>query len=319
MKKNTNQFLRIVVCFSILLVVFTACGSKRSSQKVDKGDVTIYYLNQTKTSLYPVGVKMKEKTTPERIHYLITKLSTNVEDADYTNPIPDSVSVRHTTLKGRKLTVSFSRDYQTLNSEQEALLRAAVVKTLIQLRGIDSISFKIVDEALLDGQGSPIGAMTADSFVDDFGSEQDSAREAELTLFYPVADGSGICREVHDVHYNENVPLAQVVLRQLGKKPETADALPAIPSNVKVLSVNTSDGVCYVDLDQSLFNNETVSYQKMAIYSIVNSLCKLDQINRVQIMIGSGENATILESDDLSNTFAADESFVLTQSGTSSD
>jgi germination protein M len=57
----------------------------------------------------------------------------------------------------------------------------------------------------------------------------------------------------------------------------------------------------------------------MAIYSIVNSLCKLDQINRVQIMIGSGENATILESDDLSNTFAADESFVLTQSGTSSD
>jgi germination protein M len=30
-------------------------------------------------------------------------------------------------------------------------------------------------------------------------------------------------------------------------------------------------------------------------------------------MIGSGENATILESDDLSNTFAADESFVLNQ------
>ena len=155
--------------------------------------------------------------------------------------------------------------------------------------------------------------MTADSFVDDFGSEQDSTREAELTLFYPVADGSGIYREVHDVHYNENVPLAQVVLRQLSKSPERSDARSAIPSNVKVLSVNTSEGVCYVDLDQSLFSNETVGYQKMTIYSIVNSLCQLDQINRVQILIGSGDSASILESDDLSNTYAADESYVINQ------
>lgn len=297
----------------MLLCLLTGCGSGKASGKTTKGNITIYYLNQTKTSLYPVNVKMKETATPEQLNFLISKLSTAVEDADYTNPIPGSVSVRHTTLKGKKLIISFSRDYQTLNPVQEALLRAAVVKTITQLSDVSTISFKIVDETLLDAQGSPVGAMTADSFVDDFGSEQDSTREAELTLFYPVADGSGIYREVHDVHYNENVPLAQVVLRQLSKSPERSDARSAIPSNVKVLSVNTSEGVCYVDLDQSLFSNETVGYQKMTIYSIVNSLCQLDQINRVQILIGSGDSASILESDDLSNTYAADESYVINQ------
>ena len=297
----------------MLLCLLTGCGSGKASGKTTKVNITIYYLNQTKTSLYPVNVKMKETATPEQLNFLISKLSTAVEDADYTNPIPGSVSVRHTTLKGKKLIISFSRDYQTLNPVQEALLRAAVVKTITQLSDVSTISFKIVDETLLDAQGSPVGAMTADSFVDDFGSEQDSTREAELTLFYPVADGSGIYREVHDVHYNENVPLAQVVLRQLSKSPERSDARSAIPSNVKVLSVNTSEGVCYVDLDQSLFSNETVGYQKMTIYSIVNSLCQLDQINRVQILIGSGDSASILESDDLSNTYAADESYVINQ------
>ena len=104
-----------------------------------------------------------------------------------------------------------------------------------------------------------------------------------------------------------------MVLRQLGKNPEQSKAQAAIPSNVKVLSVNTSGGVCYVDLDQSLFSNATVGYQKMTIYSIVNSLCQLDQINRVQILIGSGDGASILASDDLSNTYAADDSLVLNQ------
>lgn len=314
MRKNKIKNLTgILLCSLVLLGTLAGCGNRSSSSKAAKGGFTVYYLNQTKTSLYPVRVKLKEKTTPEKINFLISKLSTAVEDADYTNPIPGSVSVRHTTLKGKKLVISFSRDYQTLNPVQEALLRGAVVKTLIQLEGISSISFKIVDEALLDAQGSPVGAMTEGSFVDDFGSEQDSAREAQLTLFYPMSDGSGIYREVHDVHYNENVPLAQVVLRQLGKNPEQSKAQAAIPSNVKVLSVNTSGGVCYVDLDQSLFSNETVGYQKMTIYSIVNSLCQLDQINRVQILIGSGDGASILASDDLSNTYAADDSLVLNQ------
>ena len=73
---------------------------------------------------------------------------------------------------------------------------------------------------------------------------------------------------------------------------------------MKVLSVNVNDGICYVDLDSSLDNAGGNVSENLRIYSIVDSLCELDQINRVQIIIGSGDDAKVVNDDNNNSTYS---------------
>ena len=45
---------------------------------------------------------------------------------------------------------------------REVLCRAAVVQTLVQVDGIDFVSFYVGDDVLKDREGIPIGLMSAD-------------------------------------------------------------------------------------------------------------------------------------------------------------
>ncbi|MBQ1917165.1 MAG: GerMN domain-containing protein [Lachnospiraceae bacterium] len=293
----------ICLCM-VLLFALVSCGDKKSADQGNDGRVKVYYLNQLRTSLYPVSEGVREQSARKKVSFLLRQLSTAKSDKDYTNPIPEAVIIRNFTLKQKQLIISFSRDYETLSKVQEALLRAAVVKTLVQLPEVDSVTFRIVNESLLDSAGNAIGAMTADSFVDDFDFEQDSTKAVYLTLYCPAADGSGLIKESREAHINENVPLAQAVMSQLSKSPDSKNADVTLPASVKVLSVNVNDGICYVDLDSSLDNAGGNVSENLRIYSIVDSLCELDQINRVQIIIGSGDDAKVVNDDNNNSTYS---------------
>lgn len=293
------------------MISMTSCGSGKKQTESSKGSIQVYYLNQLKTSLYPVSEVPKGTSSRKKISYLLQEMSAAKSDKDYTNPIPEQITIRNFSLKNRQLVISFSRDYETLSKVQEALLRAAVVKTLVQLPEVGSVTFRIVNESLLDSAGNAIGAMTADSFVDDFDFEQDSTRSVSLTLYCPASDGSGLLKETRVAHVNENVLLAQAVLSQLSKVPDDKNADVTLPSSVKVLSVSVNDGICYVNLDSNLDNAGDNVSEQLRIYSIVDSLCELDAINRVQIIIGTGNDATIVNDENDNSTYSPNMNLVI--------
>ncbi|MQN01615.1 MAG: GerMN domain-containing protein [bacterium LCO1.1] len=311
MKNFLKKSAYILLCMTLALSLFS-CGQKNKT-KLNKGFIKVYYLNQMKTALYPVTEKPKGNSARKRISNLLEELSSPKSDKDYTNSIPDQVIIRNFTLKKKQLVISFSHDYETLTKVEEVLLRASVVKTLVQLPEVDSVTFRIVDESLLDSAGNAIGAMTDESFVDDFDFEQDATKAVTLTLYCPASDGSGLIKESREAHINENVPIAQAVLSQLSKKPDSKNADVTLPASVKVLSVNVNDGICYVDLDSSLENAGGNVPENMRIYSIVDSLCQLDQINRVQIIIGSGDDAKVVNDSKNNSTYSPNYNLVVSK------
>lgn len=311
MRKTICKILWTVCIITSLLLV--SCGRNTSENNTDNDKIKVYYLNQMKTALYPVSEKLYGKSARSQIDYLLKELSSQKTDKDYTCSIPSEVMIRRFTLKKRELTVSFSRDYESLTKVSEALLRASVVKTLVQLPSVNSVTFKVVNESLLDSAGNVIGAMNEDSFVDDFDFEQDSTKAVYLTLYCPSTDGKGLIKESREAHINENVPLAQAVISQLTKIPDSKKASVTLPDSVKVLSVNVNDGICYVDLDSSLDNAGGDISANMRIYSIVNSLCELDQINRVQIIIGTGDSAQIINDENNNSTYTPNQNLVISE------
>ncbi|MGN0241028.1 MAG: GerMN domain-containing protein [Candidatus Weimeria sp.] len=308
LKKTGCALLCVILALSVV-----SCGNSKAKKTSDTGKIKVYYLNHVKTSLYPVSESVKGKNTNQKIQNLLNELSTEKSDKDYTNPIPEQITIRNFSLKGKQLMISFSRDYETLSKVQEALLRAAVVKTLVQLPEVSTVTFRIVNESLLDSEGNAIGAMTADSFVDDFDFEQDSTKSVSLTLYCPATDGSGLLKETREAHVNENVPIAQAVISQLSKKPDDKNADVTLPSSVKVLSVSVNDGICYVNIDSALDNAGGNVSEKLRIYSIVDSLCELDAINRVQIIIGTGNDATVIDDENDNSTYSPNMNLVISE------
>lgn len=323
MKKNRRIHSKLnIICFILIAVLtvglLTACSSDKNSSAgfkarsdTDNDTVYIYGINQTITSLVRYTYKPEEKTSTIReAQELMKVLSEAPENPDYISAVPDDLEVRNIAFRNNNLTISFSREYENLDSPREALLRAAVVKTLVQIDGVDTVTFKIVDDMLTDAQGNAVGAMTADSFIVNFLSEQDSTIEKTLTLYYITSDGTALVSEERNVHYNVNVALEQVILNNLAKEPDTEGAIRPIAPDVDVLSVSVQDGICYVDLSSNLFDEASNADRNAVIYSIVDSLCELDNINSVQLIVGAGDDAEIITSDTEDNLFKPDMTYL---------
>lgn len=272
-------------CISTLLIVILTitcvlCGCK----KTDK-EYKIYYLDINATSLVAVDYKANAKTTEGLIYEIINELSREQSSTKYMKTIPANVSLRDFTLEKGELVLDFSYQYNDLKGLREVLVRAGICKSLLQIDGVDSISIYVSNQPLTDESGNVIGAINKQSFLDYSGNDESDLQATSLTLYYASMDGNYLIKEQRKVSYNKNVSLEKLVLEYLQSKPISKNAQIAIPTNTKVKSVTVSEGICYVTLDASMLSQMNEVSTQTIIYSIVNSLCELDNINKVSIAV----------------------------------
>ena len=91
-----------------------------------------------------------------------------------------------------------------MKKSKGSTLQAAVVQTLVQVDGIDFVSFYVGDDVLKDREGIPIGLMSADDFVQNTGSSLSSYQVTSLNLYFSNEDGTKLVSEkINDVHYKQ--------------------------------------------------------------------------------------------------------------------
>lgn len=297
MKKQISFLLLFVLVISL---VFTACGQDDSSSS---GKYSIYELDVNGTSVVKVKYTPSSDDVETQIQEMLQRLQTSADDAEYQQTIPSSVEVQSTSLNDGVLTVDFSTGYKDLSDTTEPLVRAAVVTTLCQIDGVDSVIFTVDGVPLTDDSDVQIGAMTKQSFIIDFTNRVKMDQTTKLTLYYASKDGNSLIKETREVEYNSNTPLAKVVLSELTKDPETDGAHAAISTDVNVTSYALSDGICYLTLDAGIQNQSINVSDEIAIYAIVNSLVELDNINKVQITVEGENDTTVSVSSQLSGLY----------------
>jgi len=69
-----------------------------------------------------------------------------------------------------------------------------------------------------------------------------------------------------------------------------------INPETKIINILTKDGICYVNLDSSFLTVVNNVSTEVAVYSIVNSLVELDNINKVQILVNGEVPSTFSNS-----------------------
>ena len=292
--------LLFILCISVLLMAGTAgCGQKGS----ETAEFYIYYLNKKQTKLVPVAYEPEMGSDEAMINDLVEKLSQDTGSVEYRKPLAGNVSIVSWELKNRKLQMNFSSEYNMMDNVMEVLSRAAVVRTLIQVDGVDSISFYVGDAPLLNKNGTTVGLMTAESFIENPGEQINSIQTATITLYFSNKDGDGLVQEIQECHYNSNISLEKLVMERLMKGPISVEGTSAIPSGTKLISVSVLDGVCLLNLDEGFLNQNYNIEEGVVIYSIVNSLAELPNVSKVQISVNGDTSSTYREKFSLSTVY----------------
>lgn len=301
---------RIVLLLAIMLLILTGCGAS-SAAAVESVDNCVYYLSADQTRIEAVSLAGSEYDmtgldADKSCEMAIAALGSTPNDEQYINVLNSLVSLNDYKLDNGLLLLDFSADYLKLSKTTEILFRASVVRTLNMINGVDSVTITVDGEQLIDSAGNPITAMMADAFIDNSGDEMNAYEETLITLYFATEDGKKLSKESREVVYSTNISKEKLVLEELIKGPQDSGHIATVASDRKVNSVMTKDGVCYVNLGDpsidslSLFGN---SSEEISVYSIVNTLCELPGINKVQISIDGISDRLFRDSIRLDQPF----------------
>lgn len=302
--KIRKIILAAVLC---IILVSTSCG--RTYEPGKEGSY-VYCLNESGTGLVKVACDIPSDNTQKAAETVLEKLSAPAEDIEYINPIPENIEVNSCKLFGGIIEVDFSGEYLNMKNIQEKLMRAAVVQSLVQIKGVNAVAFTVGGEALLDENGNAVGLMNEDDFVENAASSPSAYQTDTLTLYFANKSGDKLVAEKREVRYSSNVSKDKLIVEKLMQGPDSADAYPTINPSANLLSVTTKDKICYVNFDSTFLTGEYDILPELTVYSIVNSLVEGTEATQVQITINGETNAKYMDMVDLSQPLEGNMDFV---------
>ena len=293
MKRRVQMLLAFLLC-----ICLCGCAGKNKSEK---GDVFVYCLNTDGTTIERQEYKLKATTFEEKIKELLAALKTKPESRNMKPTIPNDVKVERFEVTDRQLEIYFNETYLQMNKSAEVLVRAAVVQTMMQVEGIEYVSFYVGEETLKDSAGSPVGLMSAESFVQNTGSALYTYQTTPLKLYFGTPDGNQLQAEQKgEVRYPISTSIEKLVVEQLMKGPGSEKATPTIPNTVTLLGVSVKEGICYVNFSAAFLTDSYNQKPEVTIYSVVNSIVENGSVLKVQILVEGASDAVFMNSVDLS-------------------
>lgn len=286
----------IISCFALFLccIILSACG-KDDTPSEDA--ISVYYVNSSETGIVSKSYELEadKDDTEAAIDELIEVLGTMPDRLEYEAPISGDIKLVGYSLHDKLLTLNFASKYSQLGRTIEILDRAAIVRTFTQLDDVDYVNFQVEGSPITDHYGNVIGNMSADTFIYNVGNEINTYEKVELRLYFASEEGNKLIPVYRSVVYNSNISMEKLAVEQIISGPNSDIAYPTISKDAKVKSINVKDGVCYIDLDQEFLNQPNHVTAETAIYSIVNTVTELPNINKVVFSVNGQDSFQFMD------------------------
>ena len=296
-KRNTKLILFFLILVTLL---FTSCGKKEANEGKDR--YSIYYLNREETEIGEFAYYTQTQDPIKVLGELLTILGQTPENVNYNETICNFLVTAYS-INDDVVQICVDENYKKLSPTTEVLTRAAIVRTLTQIKGIRYVNMKVGENDLTDSLGGVIGSMTADQFVDNSGNEINTYEKVELNLYFAAKNGKHLVKVLRPLEYNSNISLERLVVETIIDGPEGEELHPTVNPNTKIISIAVKDNICYVNLSKEFLTTQSDVLPEVTVYSIVNSLIELQNINKVQISV-EGNNAVIFrDTIDLASLF----------------
>ena len=274
MRKLINLFL---VCF--LLVSCSSCG------KISGREVEIYYMNSEHNNIISEKVTLRTNDLKKAVEQILDKMMSQPKNPTYASVFPKGTEVRNVSVNDRTTTIDFSSEIYDLDTVTSVLMRGALVNSITSLNGIDGVKVTVNGESYVDKDGNKIGILNSSDIVLDAHGETVVRKYAKL--YYASSDGLSLVPEVREIEISDKESAELLVVKELLKGPSANGVSKTIPSETKVLSVETKEGICLVNFSNDFITKHSggAAAEALTIYSVVNSLTELEGVDKVQFLI----------------------------------
>jgi len=250
----------------------------------DKITLNLYFANSDKTAIL---AEKREINTDGRddVRAAMEALIDGPTDQSLKRTIPEDARLIDVDVDDGTAVVNFSRELLNENGMVGIIEKASIVNTLTDIDGIRKVKILVEGKDLLNSGGLPLGELKR--YETD---EQGHLLEGEtktVTLYFANAGANGLVAESREIYVFKHDPIEAEVFYELAKGPVTQGLYPTIPEGTRILSVETEDGICKLNLSEEFIDNAVggSAGELVTVYSIVNTLTELPGIEKVQFLI----------------------------------
>lgn len=288
---------------SVMLAGCTSAGG--GVQSTDPDAFLLYHVNYDETGILsePYTPASDPEDTEAMVEELLQVLANEEHRIAYRAPMTGDIRLLSHTLQEGVLTLNFDIRYHDMDPVTEILDRAAVVRTMTGIEGVETIIYQVDGTVLTDRSGTPIMSMNADTFIYNAGREINAFDKVRLTLYYTDETGKRLVPVYRTVIYNSNISIERLALEQLIMGPSTEGVYPTINPETKVTNITLRDRVCYVDLDEKFMTEPYGVTPEVAIYSLINTLAEMTEVSKVQISVNGDSSRRFMDQIPLSGQF----------------
>ncbi len=300
---------KLYLLIGLMALIVVGCSREQEGTAID-----ISYINKDETKLVKESHYLKGTNTKEMIVEVLTLLCSVPDNKELKAPLTSGINIITYSYDGEQVIVSLGEKYKELARTTEVLTRAALVRSLTNIPDVNYVMITINGEPLMDMSGNAVGIMTADMFVDNAGAKVETVEsKVNLRLYFANEEGDGLIAINREMNHNadiSNIPMEKLVVEQLISGPANNESYPTISSDTKLLNITVKDGVCYLDFNSAFVTGVNNVSTDVTIYSIVNSLVELSNINKVQISIEGNKDGKFRDKYELSTIFERNLSLV---------
>lgn len=234
----------------------------------------------------------EEMTRQALAEALVCALLSPPAEQGVVSPLPVGTQLNAVVLSGRRARVDLSGGYGSLSPIDMTLTDCCLALTLTQLNNVDAI---LVTE---QGRQLPYHTQLVTAADAMLGSMENPLRTFTAYLWYAEGDTLTLAAERQTMLLREGETRADVLLETLLLSPELETHTSLFPEGFRYLSVRAEEGICYLNLPADVPLPESEEAQSAMLEALVRSLCSLDSVDAVQIVL-DGESAAQLGTLDI--------------------
>lgn len=298
-----------------LLSIFIGAGLLLacSSSKETVSNVMIYYLKPLEAGIasWESDINVNATDVNTAVSQTLKALSKSPGIADSQPAISEPVTLLIFSVdeKAKTVNLDFAPEYEELGRTSEILRRAAIVRTLTQLKKIDTVTFTISGRGLRDHNGNEIGNMTSDMFIYNVGKEINTYDKYEVKLYFLDEEKQKLVPVYRSVVYKNGISIVKLAVEQIIEGPNTDSVNSTIPPDTKVNSVDIKDGVCYIDFSSEFLSEPLDVDPSLALYSVIDTVTEFPEVDSVVFSV-DGESDFIFRDFEITGPYKRNTDYI---------
>lgn len=243
----------------------------------------LYFMNEEETSIESEIREIKHKDPDSLPENVVIQLMKGPKDPKHKRLINRETRLLSLTNENGSINVDLSGEFLNSSSAKNMQAIYSIVKSLCSIEGVSRVRVTVLGGEIKTSGGSSVGYLTAQDI--NLSTDSNTSETNQITLYFTKKGTGKLYKTTRTVKVADQQPLEYYIVNGLIKGSQSSEYESIINRGTKLISVDTENDICFVNLGSNFIEKNGKSTAYLSVWSIVDSLTEMPNINRVQFLI----------------------------------